>query len=411
MTVWRVINRLRAIAEHGGMTRSPDRRMTTHVVRQHWLARFWMVPFNTGWHLAHHVDMGVPFRNLPRLHAELVDSGWVTADLTYPATRRCGRRWRRAEPGPQRARRPDQVGGAPGRRHPGPALPAASASAGATPDGRCRGPSPRPGRARRRPGRGHHLPARHATTSTAARRAPARPGDGLGDRGLGDPGGQDPVPEALPGWKVTFDAKESRSILAGISLLKARPGHAPGWWSSTCAPTGPSPTTAPQIDQAMACRRRRPGGVGDLHPWRPEVAAADADIGGPGRPSPPGGGRLGRHQPTPGYSYDDHLHLKTPGAVALARARWWPDKAPPSTTTRRALVTPRLAAPELTRRGGTTRTPGVRADPPVVVVISRDRATASWSGPRSGSGAPRSSSGQRRGLAAARVRPGPASPG
>ena len=72
MTVWRVINRLRSIAEHGGMTRSKDRRLTTHHVRQTWLARFWMVPFNTGWHLAHHVDMGVPWRNLPRLHAELV---------------------------------------------------------------------------------------------------------------------------------------------------------------------------------------------------------------------------------------------------------------------------------------------------------------------------------------------------
>jgi fatty acid desaturase len=87
MTVWRVINRLRAIAEHGGMTRSSDRRMTTHVIHQSWLARFWMVPFNTGWHLAHHVDMGVPFRNLPRLHGELADSGWVTEELTYPSYR------------------------------------------------------------------------------------------------------------------------------------------------------------------------------------------------------------------------------------------------------------------------------------------------------------------------------------
>ena len=34
MTQWRVINRLRAIAEHGGMERSDDRRRTTHSVRQ-----------------------------------------------------------------------------------------------------------------------------------------------------------------------------------------------------------------------------------------------------------------------------------------------------------------------------------------------------------------------------------------
>jgi fatty acid desaturase len=83
MTVWRVLNRLRAVAEHGGMERSPDRRRTTHVVEQHWAARFWIVPFNTGWHLAHHADMGVPFQRLPQLHDELVRAGWVTPAITY----------------------------------------------------------------------------------------------------------------------------------------------------------------------------------------------------------------------------------------------------------------------------------------------------------------------------------------
>ena len=84
MTVWRVLNRLRAVAEHGGMTRSPDRRETTHHVEQHWPARFWIAPYNTGWHLAHHVDMGIPFRHLPALHDELVAAGWVTPELTHP---------------------------------------------------------------------------------------------------------------------------------------------------------------------------------------------------------------------------------------------------------------------------------------------------------------------------------------
>jgi fatty acid desaturase len=84
MTVWRVSNRLRAIAEHGGMTRSDDRRLTTHVVRQSLMARFWLVPYHTGWHLAHHVDPGIPWRNLPELHRELVDSGWVVEGLQYP---------------------------------------------------------------------------------------------------------------------------------------------------------------------------------------------------------------------------------------------------------------------------------------------------------------------------------------
>ena len=83
MTSWRVINRLRAIAEHGGMIRSSDKRETTHVIRQHALARFWMVPYNTGWHLAHHVDSGIPWRNLPRLHNELEDAGWIPDALQW----------------------------------------------------------------------------------------------------------------------------------------------------------------------------------------------------------------------------------------------------------------------------------------------------------------------------------------
>jgi fatty acid desaturase len=83
LTVWRVINRLRSIAEHGGMQRSKDRRETTHSVRQHLLARFALVPYRIGWHLAHHVDSGVPFRNLPRLHRALEEAGYVDGTLEY----------------------------------------------------------------------------------------------------------------------------------------------------------------------------------------------------------------------------------------------------------------------------------------------------------------------------------------
>jgi fatty acid desaturase len=86
LTVWRVINRLRAIAEHGGMhmQRSKDRRQTTHSVRQHWPARFMLVPYHIGWHLAHHVDAGVPMAHLPRFHRELRRAGYVTDSVEYP---------------------------------------------------------------------------------------------------------------------------------------------------------------------------------------------------------------------------------------------------------------------------------------------------------------------------------------
>jgi fatty acid desaturase len=92
LTVWRVINRLRAIAEHGGMQRSKDRRLTTHSVHQSRLARFWLVPFHIGWHLAHHVDSGVPMAHLPRYHAELRRAGYVSDALEYPSYRALWRR-------------------------------------------------------------------------------------------------------------------------------------------------------------------------------------------------------------------------------------------------------------------------------------------------------------------------------
>ena len=87
LTVWRVMNRLRSIAEHGGMQASADRRNTTHSVRQSWPARLTIVPYNTGWHLAHHVDSGIPFRNLPAYHDELIRSGYVQPALEYPTYR------------------------------------------------------------------------------------------------------------------------------------------------------------------------------------------------------------------------------------------------------------------------------------------------------------------------------------
>lgn len=87
LTVWRLINRLRAIAEHGGLRANIDRRITTHSVRQAILARFMLVPYNIGWHLAHHVDSGIPFRSLPAYHRELRRIGYVTAEYEYPSYR------------------------------------------------------------------------------------------------------------------------------------------------------------------------------------------------------------------------------------------------------------------------------------------------------------------------------------
>lgn len=84
LTVWRVINRLRSIAEHGGLRADSDRRITTHAVVQHPLARFFIVPYNIGFHLAHHVDAGIPFRALPGYHAALRRAGYLDARVEWP---------------------------------------------------------------------------------------------------------------------------------------------------------------------------------------------------------------------------------------------------------------------------------------------------------------------------------------
>ena len=87
LTVWRVINRLRSIAEHGGMREDDDRRFTTHSVAQHPLAMFFMVPYKIGYHMAHHVDAGVPFRNLPEYHRLLHEANYLDERMEYPSYR------------------------------------------------------------------------------------------------------------------------------------------------------------------------------------------------------------------------------------------------------------------------------------------------------------------------------------
>ncbi len=92
------VNRLRAIAEHGGMTRSADRRRASRHVRQNPLAQALLVPCNVGYHVAHHVDPTVPMRHLPRLHRALIEDGYLTTDLIWPSYRSL---WRALAAGPR----------------------------------------------------------------------------------------------------------------------------------------------------------------------------------------------------------------------------------------------------------------------------------------------------------------------
>ena len=95
-----MINRLRSIAEHGGMERSegsPAPPRTRCASR--WWSRFFLVPFHIGWHLAHHVDAGVPMRHLPEYHRALRESGYLTPGLEFPTLPRALARPSHTEPG------------------------------------------------------------------------------------------------------------------------------------------------------------------------------------------------------------------------------------------------------------------------------------------------------------------------
>lgn len=83
LTYWRVANRLRALAEHAGMTRSDDRRLTTHHIHQGFLSKHVFLSQSIGYHLAHHVDSGIPMANLPRLQRALEEDGYVTEAITH----------------------------------------------------------------------------------------------------------------------------------------------------------------------------------------------------------------------------------------------------------------------------------------------------------------------------------------
>ena len=205
MTEWRVINRLRSIAEHGGMERSSDRRATTHNVRQSWLARFWIVPYNTGWHLAHHVDMGVPWRNLPAFHAELERAGYITdGHHLQELPGACGRRCRAPTRRPRSRRlRPEPAGSRPPARR---AKPVAAV-------------------------RGFHRRDRRAQTERAQRRdagAPAR---------HGAPRCAGPRPPAVA------RSSSSRCCSSRTTPGRRRPrtGHRSSWWPASCS-SASSPT-------------------------------------------------------------------------------------------------------------------------------------------------------------------------
>jgi hypothetical protein len=133
-------------------------------------------------------------------------------------------------------------------------------------------------------------------------------------------GAQTQIQTSLVGWDLTFDAKVSRSIYAGVSILQTRTGPPPRVVVVHLCTNWGATDFGHQIDRVMATLT----GVERVvwvtcTPWTPRVLDADAAIGA---------ASVRYHnvviadwEPislTAGYTYADHLHLRTPGAQAMA---------------------------------------------------------------------------------------------
>lgn len=75
LTTYRLVSRLRSIAEHGMVADRFDPLRNTRTTRASWWERLLVAPNRVNFHLEHHLAMSVPHHNLPALHALLRSRG------------------------------------------------------------------------------------------------------------------------------------------------------------------------------------------------------------------------------------------------------------------------------------------------------------------------------------------------
>jgi fatty acid desaturase len=71
LTTYRLVSRIRSIAEHGMIPDRLDPLRNTRTILLRWWERLLIAPNRVNFHLEHHLLMTVPHHNLPRLHALL----------------------------------------------------------------------------------------------------------------------------------------------------------------------------------------------------------------------------------------------------------------------------------------------------------------------------------------------------
>ena len=91
LTWYRLVVRLRNIAEHASVESDDDRLKNTRTTKANWIERAFIAPYNVHYHLEHHLVVNCPQYNLPLAHQMLVGKGYLPrmeVQSGYPAVLR-----------------------------------------------------------------------------------------------------------------------------------------------------------------------------------------------------------------------------------------------------------------------------------------------------------------------------------
>jgi fatty acid desaturase len=77
LTTYRLVTRIRSIAEHGMVPDNLDPLRNTRTTIASWWERLLLAPCRVNFHLEHHLLMTVPHHNLPRFHRMLRERGVI----------------------------------------------------------------------------------------------------------------------------------------------------------------------------------------------------------------------------------------------------------------------------------------------------------------------------------------------
>ncbi len=77
LTTYRLVTRIRSIAEHSMVPEQSDPLRNTRTTRVRWWERLLLAPNLVNYHYEHHLMMTVPHHNLPKLHRILVERGLI----------------------------------------------------------------------------------------------------------------------------------------------------------------------------------------------------------------------------------------------------------------------------------------------------------------------------------------------